>query len=505
MVTQARRYHEAVSYMRGLLSGGGPDWSDQPRQFKSYPGLPLVELPREAELPGVSVAQSVQGASGAAAAPAGLDVLSAVLFHAAGLTRSASHGGVEHIYRACPSAGALYPCEVYLAWPGGGGLRSGLHHYDVTRHGLTPLRPGGVDPEALGLPGRSRLPGEALFLVTAVMHRSAWKYRARAYRYLNLDAGHLAEGLALGLGAYRIPWRMELDFSDEAVAAHLGLDPAREACLCVARFEAGGQAEADAAPGPLPEGVEAFSRCAVSDGLAQDLAAVHRAASLTHDHVSPESGKDRALPGGAATRLGSGLRWRALPDGAGAAGRATFFEAVESRCSRRAFMPVELSPAVAAQALSTLCGALLPPGGHPLEHACEAGVLLGSGPWGGPGLYMLDREGVALGLRRDGDMRPAMASVCLDQLWMRRAAMVALFFADFDALDPLLGARGVRWSFQAAGRLGQRLYLAAESLGLGACGVGAFYDGEAAELLGLPEGTSLLYAVPMGPVKSSRR
>jgi nitroreductase len=49
-----------------------------------------------------------------------------------------------------------------------------------------------------------------------------------------------------------------------------------------------------------------------------------------------------------------------------------------------------------------------------------------------------------------------------------------------------------------AGRLGQGLYLAATAMGLGCCGVGAFYDGEAAELLGLGAEGSLLYLVALG-------
>ena len=52
-----------------------------------------------------------------------------------------------------------------------------------------------------------------------------------------------------------------------------------------------------------------------------------------------------------------------------------------------------------------------------------------------------------------------------------------------------------------AGRLGQRIYLGATSLGLGCCGIGAFYDGEAATLLGLNQASAMLYLLAVGPVK----
>ncbi len=52
-----------------------------------------------------------------------------------------------------------------------------------------------------------------------------------------------------------------------------------------------------------------------------------------------------------------------------------------------------------------------------------------------------------------------------------------------------------------SGRLGERLYLAATAMGLGCCGIGAFYDMEAAQLLKLKTGSKLLYLVAVGLVK----
>ena len=55
-----------------------------------------------------------------------------------------------------------------------------------------------------------------------------------------------------------------------------------------------------------------------------------------------------------------------------------------------------------------------------------------------------------------------------------------------------------------AGRLGQRLYVAAEAMGLGCCGIGALYDSEAMEMLGLNQTSRLLYLVAVGNVKKTR-
>ncbi|WP_243359556.1 SagB family peptide dehydrogenase [Fundidesulfovibrio terrae] len=487
MVIGARKYHFGVSHRRGRLSGMGLDWTNQPSLFKVYSGLDFIDLPRQADLPEVSLWSAMQpGATGAL----GAEGLSAVLFHAAGLTRSNAQRGGEFFYRACPSAGALYPCEIYLAWPGGDGLDAGVFHYDVARHGLTPLRTGFPDPKSLGLPERTAVQGEAVFFVTGIFFRNAWKYRARAYRYLNLDAGHVVEGLALGLGAYRTAHAVETDFDDAAVARLLGVDPSREGCLSAVRFSAhaGGQASG---PGPLPEGVSGASRCALADTVPEEVLAVHEACARLERAQA-------AAPAVEHSRLGRGLIWHGLPGLPPPPERKHLFEAMSTRRSRRAYANTPLAGGVVSRLLLSLSGPLGHPAGHGAEDACLVGLLAGEPVQLLTGFSMLDRHGQRSGLRRDGNIVPVMAGICLDQLWMRDAAMHVLFFVDFTELELCLGDRGYRSSLQAAGRLGHRLYLAAESLGLGACGVGAFFDAEAADVLGLPEQAGMTYVVSLG-------
>ena len=73
---------------------------------------------------------------------------------------------------------------------------------------------------------------------------------------------------------------------------------------------------------------------------------------------------------------------------------------------------------------------------------------------------------------------------------------------DLAALDRTWGARGYRYAMIEAGRLGQQAYLAATALGWGACGIGAIYDREAADLLDLAADGALLYLIGTGPVKT---
>ena len=115
-------------------------------------------------------------------------------------------------FRTAPSAGALYPIETYLFARAVAGLAPGFWHLDVPGWRLELVRAGELAWElaeaALGQGMVAQ--AAATFLWTAVVERSAWKYGQRAYRYIYLDAAHIAAHLglaaeALGLAAAPSP------------------------------------------------------------------------------------------------------------------------------------------------------------------------------------------------------------------------------------------------------------------------------------------------------------
>lgn len=108
--------------------------------------------------------------------------------------------------RTAPSAGALYPLEVYVALPGG------LYRFDSGRHALEmrsdrDLRPelqrAGLGQDAIG-------DAPAVFVISGAFERTEVKYGPRRTpRYVHMEAGHAAQNLllqavALGLGAVPI-------------------------------------------------------------------------------------------------------------------------------------------------------------------------------------------------------------------------------------------------------------------------------------------------------------
>jgi SagB-type dehydrogenase family enzyme len=85
------------------------------------------------------------------------------------------------------------------------------------------------------------------------------------------------------------------------------------------------------------------------------------------------------------------------------------------------------------------------------------------------------------------DLRARARAAALDQEVVGLAAAVVVLGIERArwAADPAGPARGYRHAFLEAGLLGERLYLQAQALGLGVCAVGAFYDDEAAALIGI--------------------
>jgi SagB-type dehydrogenase family enzyme len=118
-----------------------------------------------------------------------------------------------------------------------------------------------------------------------------------------------------------------------------------------------------------------------------------------------------------------------------------------------------------------------------------------------PGFYLLDVNKTSLGLVTHGKMMDKIAVISLNQMWIQNAGLAFLFITNLQELESAWGSRGYRYAMMTAGRMGERLYLTATGITLGACGIGAFYDSEASELLGLNAGSRLLYFVAVGKIK----
>ena len=500
MIRSGKEYQRHTGYGRHGLGGHRLDWSNQPDVYKEYPIQERFSLPREISKTDVRLSQVLHGEV-AEEYPSTLSVgqLGAILALGYGITAKSRHAGGDFFYRSVPSAGALYPCELYLATRSVSGLESGLYHYSVGRHALVRLREGyfsAFDPPALK--GMERGTPLLTFFISAIFFRSAWKYRERSYRYHLLDSGHLIENLALTFKAYHLPYEVDYDFDDQKVNVLLGLDPEHEVCLAVVRIMGkdvpSGNCEQEI--GELPLSFRESGRVSPREEKYAVLSEVHTATSQIV--VSPGPLTDMLMEAGPVPSSWMEIREPEIwPESVG------YADAVLRRRSMRNFVKKDL----AEPQFKALLGTLRTTDGLPnsrnvlQEKSVCVGFLAGSVEGVEPGCYWFDRYSQSIGLIGAGSLTDRMMRACLDQEWLAQAALHVFFVTNLDLLEQNWGLRGYRYAMLTAGRLGQRIYLGATALGLGCCGIGAFYDKEASELIGLNASSAMLYLVAAGPVK----
>ena len=123
-----------------------------------------------------------------------------------------------------------------------------------------------------------------------------------------------------------------------------------------------------------------------------------------------------------------------------------------------------------------------------------------------PGIYRFLAERAGLKQIKSGDQRVAAAGMSLGQGLAGNACVAFSMIGNLDGAARTYGDRGYRYVHFEAGAIGQALYLAAEALGLGATGIGAFYDDEVHRHLNLvPNQGQVVYHFAIGyPVPDPR-
>jgi SagB-type dehydrogenase family enzyme len=144
--------------------------------------------------------------------------------------------GIEMDARTVPSAGGLYPLELYLLLRRVEGIADGVYHYRVRDHALEPLS-APPDREALSaalLAEPFLEHANAIVLFAAVLDRTLHKYGARGYRYILLEAGHAAQNLCLLAVERGLSSLCAGGFMDTRINALFGLKDGRETVVyCV--------------------------------------------------------------------------------------------------------------------------------------------------------------------------------------------------------------------------------------------------------------------------------
>lgn len=224
------RYQQETKYLRGRMGEGFLDWSKQPETYKQREDrqgeVPLPD-PQWGEGPSIwTVMEQRRSKREFTQKPIRLLDLSQLLAATQGIT----HAESGYPFRACPSAGALYPVETYAVVNSVEKIPPGLYHYYVPKHLLEVLAQGSFGRDLAEAALGQSMAGTAsvVFVWTAVVQRSKWKYRERGYRYIYLDAGHIGQNLYLAATALELGCCTIGALFDEEVNQLIGVDGKKE-------------------------------------------------------------------------------------------------------------------------------------------------------------------------------------------------------------------------------------------------------------------------------------
>jgi len=206
------------------------------RRVKPYTDFAKLPLPAEVPASKKSLDEVLfqrQTARGFGPGSIGLDQLAKVLMMSYGVNRSNEGTNFPRPFRVIPSGGALYPLEIYVHGTRVEGLKPGLYHYDPEDHVFDILRPQDESDQIVPLLVQQDIAqtAAAIVFISAVFPRSTFKYGDRGYRFVLLEAGHLAQnanltGQEMGLATANIG-----GYADRAVDRYLDLDGVNESVI----------------------------------------------------------------------------------------------------------------------------------------------------------------------------------------------------------------------------------------------------------------------------------
>ncbi len=494
----AQHYHERTKYDPETIASKsqGLDWSKQPVPFKEYKiGTTFDLKPYLQEEPKVFT-NDPEGI--------GWQRLSWLLFCSYGLTAKVPTMMGHPIYlRAAPSAGGLYPAEVYLISRGTSILPAGLYNYQPQSHSLVHFWSSEVW-QALQKAcfWHQALESTRLALVaTAVFYRSAWRYQDRAYRRIFLDTGHLLGNIELAGSLTNYRPHLIGGFVDEAVNELLYLDIEQEGAIAIIPL-----ADLLDVQQNLPSSQTALPSATscdypqIPDG--ELLRYCHRASQIQEvitekSFLSPSEDKYNFPFCLKVPTITYPIDW-----GANLEGLET---TIINRRSTRAYSGGDLN---LDEVLALLDFTYQP------HHYIDQGLdgkpdyfdlnlietfIAVSGVMGlESGCYYYAPKAQELRQIRFKNFRRELHYLCLGQELGRDAGAVLFHTADLKSAVAQYGDRVYRYLHMDAGHLGQRLNLGAIRLNLGVSGIGGFFDDQVNEVLGIPADEAVLYITTLG-------
>jgi SagB-type dehydrogenase family enzyme len=497
----AQHYHQRTKYDPETIAAKsqGLDWSKQPSPYKEYKIGTVYDLKPYLQ----STKQDADNHW--------WQRLSLFLLCSYGLTARIQTMGDPMYLRAAPSAGGLYPAEIYLVSRGNGLLPAGLYNYQVKDHTLIHFWANDVwqNIQVACFMHPALMVADISLITTAVFNRSAWRYQDRAYRRIFLDTGHLLANIELAgsMNGFR-PYLIG-GFIDRAINDLLYLNPDLEGAVSVIPcidINAHPDQVVTAFPSALPARTN-LEYPNLADG--QLLKYCHEMTEITQfrqlpanpGDVDPVQLDDKynfpfCLKISTET---DPIDWQDnLP-------LSGLEDTILKRRSTRAYTGAELTIEELYAILdftyhpAHYIDQLLDP--HPDYFdigLIETFIVVSSVRGLEEGCYYYAPRAQELRQIRFKNFRQELHYLCLGQELGRDAGAVIFHTADLKKAILKYGDRVYRYLHLDAGHLGQRLNLAAIRLDLGVSGIAGFFDDQVNEVLGIPEDEAVLYITTLG-------
>ena len=209
---------------------------------KQYPNAPRVKLPAIENIPQCDrtfdeIISSRRSYRDFADLELSLEELSKILHQSYGITgEMLGNVGFGKDLRSAPSAGALYPAEIYIAIRKVSGVEPGIYHYNVPNHEIELMVPGDPTDVIFEVCCRQEYVPKAsvVFLISGVLERTKLKYGERGYRYALLDIGHLGQNIYLSCTSLNLAIMTTCGFFDDMANKLLRIDGVDETTMYVA-------------------------------------------------------------------------------------------------------------------------------------------------------------------------------------------------------------------------------------------------------------------------------
>jgi SagB-type dehydrogenase family enzyme len=525
----AEYYHERTKYAPETLASKsqGLDWSTQPSPYKDYKIGTVYDLKPY-------LTEDIQSDRDGLLASRWRR-LSRLLFCSYGLTaRVPTVTGEAFYLRAAPSAGGLYPAEVYIVSAGTPLLSAGIYNYQVRTHSLIHFWQdnnvwNGLQKACFDHPALQNT--RMAIAITSIFQRSAWRYQDRAYRRIFLDTGHLLGNIDLASAIEDYQASLIGGFADDAVNELLFLDKEVEGAIAIVPIldlqdeESIGRGQESRAPmqrsGNLSKGlITALPSATVTnypklpDGqllehlhqvtqITEKLSTTKLTENLETNQSDVESKSIQDLDKynfPFCTKVSTAtesIHW------------GDDLELLENTILQRRSTREYTGAKLELAELKAILDFTYQP-----QHYSDQGIdgspdyfdlslietfVAVTGVVGlEEGCYYYAPKSQELRQIRFKNFRDELHYLCLGQELGRDAGAVIFHTADLQTAVAKYGDRVYRYLHMDAGHLGQRLNLAAIALGVGVSGIAGFFDDLVNEVLGIPSDEAVIYITTLG-------